>query len=161
MPIKSIERSYVVFNHWFVDIAGPYSLIKRWNIINVLSVVITKLDGQWPLPVNSKSIVECLLKMWSTFGVSQFVSMDNAAYNTSKLTKLLMEKMGCSPIFTTPGHSAGNFLAKRTLGTIKELIHKMVYEHKKSWWKSQDYVLWAMREIPHRCLNIYWNYVLN
>jgi hypothetical protein len=55
-------------------------------------------NSRWPVAfvlrlINFKSIVECLFKMWSTFGVSQFVSMDNAVYNTSKLTTLLMEKM--------------------------------------------------------------------
>ena len=91
--------------------------------------------------------------MWSTFGVSQFVSMDNASYNTSKFTTLLMEKMGCSPIFITPGHSpdhsAGNSLAERTIGTLKELVHKVAYDNQKSWWKFLDYILWAMREVPH------------
>ena len=75
--------------------------------------------------VNSKtkSIVDYLLKTWSTC-VSQFLSMGNAAYNTSKLTILLMEKKGCSPIFITPGHSSGNSLVECTIGTVKELVHK-------------------------------------
>jgi len=94
------------------------------------------------------------LKMWSTFGVSQFVSMDNAAYNTSKLTTLLMEKMGCSPIFITPGHSADNSLAERTIGTVKELIYKVAYEHQKSWWKFLNYILCAMRQVPHSRIGI-------
>jgi hypothetical protein len=32
---------------------------------------------------------------------------------------------------------------------VKELIHKMQFDHKKSWWKVLDYVLWALHEIPH------------
>jgi hypothetical protein len=59
-----------------------------------------------------------------------------------------MDKMGCSPIFITPGHSQGNGLAERTIGTLKELIHKVAYEQQKSWWKHLEYILWALREIP-------------
>ena len=39
-----------------------------------------------------------------TFGVSQFVSLDNGSCNTAKLTRLLMEKLGCSPIFMVWSH---------------------------------------------------------
>jgi hypothetical protein len=39
------------------------------------------------------------MKVWMNFGVSQFVSMDNAAHNTAKLTKILMEKNGLLPYF--------------------------------------------------------------
>ncbi len=53
-----------------------------------------------------------------------------------------------SPIFITPGHSQGNGLAERTIGTLKELIHKVAYEQQKSWWKHLEYILWALREIP-------------
>jgi hypothetical protein len=158
VPIKSIERSNKVFNHWFVDIAGPLFPNQKVEY-NHYCFVACDNNTRWPVAfalrsVNSKSIVECLLKMWSTFGVSQFVSMDNAAYNTSKLTTLLMEKMGCSPIFNTSGHSSGNSLAERTIGTVKELIHKVAYDHKRSWWKFLDYILWAMREVPHSSTGI-------
>lgn len=157
VPIKSIERSNIAFNHWFVDIAGP--LFPNQKVEYNYCFVACDNNTRWPVAfalrsVNSKSIVECLLKIWSMFGVSQFVSMDNAAYNTSKLTTLLMDKMGCSPIFITPGHSAGNSLAERTIGTVKELIHKVAYDHQRSWWKFLDYVLWAMREVPHSSTGI-------
>jgi len=56
--------------------------------------------------------------------------------------------MGCSPIFITLGHSEGNTLAERTIGTIKEAIHKVAFDQKKSWHKFLDYILFAMGEIP-------------
>lgn len=47
--------------------------------------------------------------------------------------QLLLEKVGCSPIFITPRHSAGNLLAERTIGTIKEAIHRIACDHRKQW----------------------------
>jgi Integrase zinc binding domain len=157
VSIKGIERSNVAFNHWFVDIAGP--LFPNQKVKYHYCFVACDNNTRWPVAfalrsVNSKSIVEYLFKMWSTFGMSQFVSMDNAAYSTSKLTKLLLEKMGCSPIFITSGHSSGNSLAERTIGTVKELIHKVAYDHKRSWWKFLDYILWVMGEVPHSSIGI-------
>jgi hypothetical protein len=61
-----------------------------------------------------------------------------------KLMQLLLEKVGCSPIFITPRHSAVNSLAERTIGTIKEAIHRVACDHPKQWWRYIDFVLWAM-----------------
>lgn len=99
--------------------------------------------------VTAKSICESLLKLWSIFGISSFVYLDNATCNTAHLTKLLMEKLGCSPIFVTPTHCQGNGLAERTIGSIKEMIHKVAYDHQKSCHKYLDFILWAMREVSH------------
>ena len=80
--------------------------------------------------------------MWSTtIGIRHFVTMDNASYNTAHLTEILLEKMGCSPIFITPGHSEGNTLAEHTIGTIKEAIHKVAFDHKKILTHFMDYIL--------------------
>jgi hypothetical protein len=65
--------------------------------------------------------------------VSQFVSFENATYNTSKLTQTLMKLMGSSPIFITPHHSQGNAIAERTIGKLKESIHKMAVDKPISW----------------------------
>lgn len=152
VPIKSIERSSIAFNHWWIDVAGP--LFPNQKVEFNYCMVACDNNTRWPAAfalrsVNAKSICDCLLKLWSIFGVSNFVTMDNAAYNTSKLTTMLLAKMGCSPIFITPGHSSGNTLAERTIGTIKEALHRVAYDHQKSWWKYLDFILWAMRELPH------------
>ena len=157
VPIKSIERNDEAFNHWWIDVAGP--LFPNQKVEYNYFLVACDNQTRWPAAfclrsVTAKSICDCLIKLWSMFGVSQFVSMDNAAYNTAQLTKVLMDKMGCSPIFITPGHSSGNSLAERSIGTLKELIHKVAYDHQKSWWKYLDYVLWAMREVPHSSTGI-------
>jgi len=67
---------------------------------------------------------------------------------TAHLTEILLEKMGCSPIFITLGHSENNTMAKRTIVMIKETIHKVAFDYQKFWHKFLDYTLWTMREIP-------------
>jgi hypothetical protein len=93
----------------------------------------TRFPMAFPLRcVTAKSVCDCLLKLWSLFGVSQFVTMDNATCHTATLTKLFMEKVGCSPIFITPTNSRANGLAERYIGTLKEMIHKTAYNYQKS-----------------------------
>jgi hypothetical protein len=150
-PIVPIPRAEKSFNHWFCDVLGPlFPNVKvEYNYCFVACDSYTRWPAAFPLrAVTAKGICECLLKLWSTFGVSQFVSLDNASCNTAQLTRLLMEKLGCSPIFITPTHSQANGLAERTIGSVKELIHKMAYDHQRSWHKYLDFILWAMREVP-------------
>ena len=108
VPIKSIERDDEAFNHWWIDVAGPLFPNQKveYNYFLVACDNQTRFPAAFCLKsVTAKSICDCLIKLWSVFGVSQFVSMDNAAYNTAHLTKIFMDKMGCSPIFITPGLS--------------------------------------------------------
>lgn len=150
-PVTPIPRDEKSFNHWHVDAAGPFfpnqRVDKNYCLIAVDSN--SRFPMAFPLrAVTAKSVCDCLLKLWSLFGVSQFVSLDNATCNTAKLTRLLMEKMGCSPIFITPTNSRANGLAERYIGSLKEMIHKMAYDRKRSWHQYLDYILWALREIP-------------
>jgi hypothetical protein len=84
--------------------------------------------------------------------VSQFVSMNNAAYNTAKLTQTMMKLMGSSTIFITPHHSDGNGIAKRTIGKLKESIYKMTVDKQNSWPKYLDLINdVTIRLFSHRC----------
>ena len=88
-PIRSIERSNSAFQHWWRDIAGP--LFPNQKVEYNYCCVACENNTRWPVAIalrsfTAKSICECLMKVWMIFGVSRFVSMDNAAYNTSKLT---------------------------------------------------------------------------
>ena len=116
VPIKPIERDDVSFNHWMCDFAGPFW--PNQNKSHNYCFVACDSKTRWPAAfalrtVNAQTICDCLLKLWSVFGVSQFVSFDNATYNTSKLTQTLMKLMGSSPIFITPHHSQGNAIAEK------------------------------------------------
>ena len=82
------------------------------------------------------------------------MSFDNATYNTAKLTQTMMKLMGSSPIFITPHHSEGNAIAERTIGKLKESIHKMVVEKPNSWHKYLYIILWCWREVPHATLGV-------
>ena len=157
VPIKPIPRDEVNFNHWMCDIAGP--LFPNQNKLYNYCFVACDSKTRWPVAfalrsVNAQTICECLVKIWSVFGVSQFVSLDNAAYNSAKLTQTLLKMMGSSPIFITPHHSEGNAIAERTIGKLKESIHKMAVEQPNSWHKYLDLILWCWREIPHATLGV-------
>jgi hypothetical protein len=157
VPITPIERDVRSFNHWFCDVLGPLFPNQKvdYNYCFVACDSHTRWPSAYPLrAVTAKNICDCLLKLWTTFGVSQFVTLDNASSHTAQLTRLLLEKVGCAPIFITPTHSQANGLAERTVGSIKELIHKVAFDHQRSWHKYLDFILWAMREVPQSSLGL-------
>lgn len=150
-PVTPIQRNEKSFNHWHIDAMGPIHGSAKADVNFCL--VCVDSNTRFPMAfalrsLTARNIADCLLKLWSLFGVSQFVTMDNASCNTAKLTRLLMERMGCSPIFITPTNSRANGLAERYIGTIKELIHKVACDKQKSWWKYLDLIMWALREVP-------------
>lgn len=158
VPIKNIERSEIPFNHLFCDACGPIGDTNKTGVYRYFFVTcdnLTRYPCAFALKkITAQTVCDCLLKVWSIFGVAQFISLDNAMVHRGKLMQLLLEKVGCSPIFITPRHSAGNSLAERTIGTIKEAIHRVACDHPKQWWRYIDFVLWAMREIPHSSLGV-------
>lgn len=104
--------------------------------------------------VNSKAIADCLIALWQFVGCPSWVSCDNASYNVSRLTQELMQRLGCSPRFITPGHSQADGLAERLVGSTKTLIAKVAADHPKSWHKHLGYIMWALREVPNETTHV-------
>jgi hypothetical protein len=140
------------FNHWHVDTAGPFwpnqKVDKNYCLVAVDSN--TRFSMAFPLRcVTEKSVCDCLLKLWSLFGVSQFVTMDNATCHTATIDQVIHGKDGMfAGSLSRPTNSRANGLAERYIGTLKEMIHKTAYNHQKSWHKYLDLILWVLREIP-------------
>ena len=156
VPIQPIPRADEAFMHWWMDVGGPLSSAKLpYNYFLVLCDSCTRFPVAFALrSVNSRSIADCLLSLWQFVGVPSWVSCDNASYNVSKLMKELMQRMGCSPRFITPGHSQADGLAERLVGSTKALIAKVAADHPKQWHKYLGYVMWALREIPNESTKI-------
>ena len=93
VPIKSVERGATPFNHW-CDVAGP--LFPNQRVEYNYCFVACAAYSRWPnaialLSVNARTICDCLMKIWMTFGVSQFVTMYNATYNMAHLTESVLK----------------------------------------------------------------------
>jgi transposase InsO family protein len=82
------------------------------------------------------------------------ISSDNATNFTSKLNRELLKRVGCSPRFNTPGHPQSSGLVERMVGTIKNMIHKVAYDHPKRWHQYLDFILWALREVPNETTGV-------
>jgi transposase InsO family protein len=156
VPITPVPRAEAPFTHWFMDCLGPIFNHKvDYNYCLVLVDSATRWPAAFPLrTLTAKHVCEALLKLWMVTGIPMAISSDNATNFTSKLNRELLKRVGCSPRFNTPGHPQSSGLVERMVGTIKNMIHKVAYDHPKRWHQYLDFILWALREVPNETTGV-------
>ena len=156
VPIKPIPRAEEPFSHWFMDVGGPLSSEKLpYNYFLVLCDSMSRFPVAYALRnVNSRTICDSLLQLFSFVGVPSYLSMDNATYNVSQWTQEMIKRVGVSPRFITPYHSPADGLVERLVSSTKSLIAKVAAENPKSWHKHLGYIMWALREVPNETTHV-------
>ena len=153
VPITPIPRSEEIFRHWFIDCFGP--LFPNQNVQYNYCLLMCDSASRWPAAyplhsLTSKSICEALLKQFAITGIPDIISSDNASNFKGRLTQEFLNRLGCSPRFSTPNHPAACGLVERLVGTIKSAISKIATEHPKQWHTHLACILWALRESPNQ-----------
>ena len=74
------------------------------------------------------------------------IASDNGS-NFTALTQALMKCIGCSPRFNTRGTPSLHGAVERAVGTVKNMINKVAYEHPKKWPAYLPYIMFAFREV--------------
>ena len=110
VPIQATVRQEIPSSHWYCDVAGPMSSEK---IDFPYSVLLLDSMTRYPAAIairspTVKNICDCLIKHWVYFGITRYVTLDNATCNVAKLTQELMKRFGVSPRFITLYHSQAN-----------------------------------------------------
>ena len=157
VPITPIPRAEAPFTHWFMDCClGPiFSYKAEYNYCLVIVDSATRWPAAFPLKsLTAKGVCDALLQLWMVTGIPNTVSSDNATNFTSKLNQEFLKRMGCSPRFNTPGHPQSSGLVERMVGTIKNMINKVAFDHPKQWHKYLGYILWALREVPNESTGV-------
>ena len=124
VPIKPIPRADRVFDHFFVDCAGPlFSSEKSKPKFNYAFVAVDSFS-RFPfcVPLKSltaKSVCDVLLSLWQFTGCCSYISSDLGTNFTSQLTREFDRQMGCSPRFNSPYHPSSTGLVERAVGNVK------------------------------------------
>jgi transposase InsO family protein len=151
VPIKAVEGAQEPFQHWLMYCAGPLIPNSTTNINYFLIMVCSYSSYPVAAPLRrltAKNICDALLSVFSTMGLSHDVTVltsDNASYFNANLTRECIKILGVSPRFSTPLHPEGHGLAERYVGSIKQVISKLAFDHPKQWYTVLPCVLWRMR----------------
>ena len=109
VPIKPIPRADRVFDHWFIDCAGPFFSGEGQKVKYNYAFIAVDSFSRFPVcyalkSLIAKSVCDTLLELWQFTGCCSYVSSDLGTNFTSQLTREFEKRMGCSPRFSSPWH---------------------------------------------------------
>jgi len=149
VPISPIERPGLPGEHLMMDIIGPIEPASPLSHKYILNVIC--LHTRWPFSyilrdISAKSICNCLCDAFSFWGVASVVSSDCGSNFTSQLTRIFLERLGCSVRFNSPAHPQASGTVERFNQTFKRMLHHAISDHSRQWYKCVPFILWAIRE---------------
>src|SRR5664279_1920761 len=130
VPISIVEkaRQGQVFQHMHCDVFGP--ILPNQNVRYNYALIVIDSMSRYPFAcplrsLHAKNICDALLSVFEITGVcsSMVLTMDNASYFRSALTKAFLKRIGVSPLFSTEYHPEGNAIAERNLASINGTTH--------------------------------------
>ena len=148
-PIDSIDRPELPGQHVMMDCIGPINppSSQRHKYLLVMIDVCSSWPFIYPIKnLTAQSICDCLVNMFSIFGVPSVISSDNGSNVTSQLTRCLLERVGCCPRYATPAHPSCHGKVERLNGSIKRLLHHVIIDKGRKWNQFIPFIEWTLRE---------------
>ena len=152
VPITPITRVDIPFQVLHMDVIGPIDPPSVQGHRYCLCIV----DNctRWPAvyvmkSLTAKAVCDALLDLFVHVGVPSKIISDNGTNFTSQWTQELLRRLGCSPVFVTPGHPQASGLVERFNRTCKDMLHHVIQQHGRQWHRIVPLVVWALREVPN------------
>jgi len=151
VPITPMQRSHLVFDHLFIDMAGPFISGEgnkpKFNYAFIAIDSFSRFPFCIPMKtMHAKAVCDALLSIWQFTGVASHLSSDLGTNFTAQLTKEFEKRLGCTPRFSSPWHPNATGLVERAVGNEQSIIGKLALGHPKSWPQIVPSVLWVLRE---------------
>ena len=134
-----------------MDIVGPLTPSSSAGHKYILTVIdwATGFPEAIPLKaIDSISVSEALLTIFSRVGVPREVLSDQGTNFTSKLMGELHNLFGIKPLFSSVYHAQGNGRVERLHLSLKTSLKKLCAEKPREWHRYLVAVLFAIRELP-------------
>ena len=152
-PLQHVD---IMQTHPFDDISidilgGDLPVTARGN---KFLLVITCNVSHWihaiPLRnLKAETIADKLIELFCVFGLPRIVRSDNASGFKSELLTAVREKLGIEAKFSAPFHFQSHGLVERANQTLETMLRKFISENPKQWDMLVQYLLFALREVPH------------
>jgi len=125
VPIAPTTRVDVPFQVLNMDCIGPIEPPSAQGHRYCLCI----LDNctRWPTvyalkSLTTRAVCDALVELFTDVGVSSKVTSDNGTNFSSQLTQELLRRLGCCPVFATPGHPRVSGLVERFNKTCKDML---------------------------------------
>ena len=151
VPLVKMPIIETPFSRISMDIVGPLSPVSSEGHRYILTVVdwATGFPEAVPLKtIDSISVAESLLAIFSRVGIPNEILSDQASNFTSQLMGQLHNLLGVKPIFSSIYHAQGNGRQERVHSTLKSCLKKLCTYKPRDWHRYLVATLFAMRELP-------------
>ena len=153
LPLQHVD---ILQTHPFDDVTldvmgGSLPVTARGN---KFLLVVTCNVSHWvhaiPLRnLTSQTIADRLIELFCTFGIPRVCRADNMKGFKSELMTAVCDKLGISMRHSAPFHFQSHGIVERANLTIETMLRKFVSENPKHWDVLIQYLLFAMRDVPH------------
>ena len=159
VPIKAIPGSDRVFDHFFIDIAGPFfpneGQKPKYNYALIAVDSASRFPATFALSsITARNVCYALLQLWQFTGCCSHVSSDTDSNSINQLTREFHKRMGCATVFSSPYHPSANGLAERSVGNVKTIISRVATDHPKQWHTYLPMIMWCLREVPNETTGV-------
>ncbi|XP_075733426.1 uncharacterized protein LOC142775667 [Rhipicephalus microplus] len=154
-PLGRMPLIDTPFERVAVDIIGPLKPISHMGNRYILTLVdfATRYPDAIALPsIDSATVAEALVEMFSRIGFPREVLCDQASCFTSELMREVNDLLAIKHLSSTPYHPMCNGLVERFNGTLKQMLRKLCQEEPKTWDRLLAPLLFAYREVPQASL---------
>ena len=151
-PLGTVALSTEPFSRVSIDLVGPLSPASSDGHRYVLTMVdqATRYPDAVALRhIDSKTVAEALLTMFSHIGFPRELTSDNGTQFTSQMFEEFLQLLGTEHRLTPPYHAQSNGLVERFNGTLKNMLRKLTTDRPKDWNKHLPALLFAYRDAPH------------
>ena len=130
------------FSHLVMGCIGP--IVPRGDQVAIqpkynYALVVIDLFSRWAVAyllrsMSAQAVCDILMQIFMTFSIPRVISSDCGTNFTSKLTRFLLEYLGCSPRFHTSGHPEVSGVVERYNKGLSSVICKLVEEPPQRWY---------------------------
>ena len=99
--------------------------------------------------LTTRAECDALVDVFANVGVPSKVISDNGTNFSSQLTQEQLRRLGCSPVFATPGQPQASGLVERFNKTYKNMRFHVIQQHGRQWHRVIPLVVWTLREVPN------------
>lgn len=152
--LKPIKMQGEPFSRLLIDCVGPLPITKNKNIyIFTVMCPLTRFPEAFPLRnIRTGTILKCLYKYFSMFGVPEVVQSDQGSNFKSKIFQSALKKLGIKQIFSSPYRPQSQGALERYHKFLKDLLRTFCMENARDWDENLPCVLFASRHVVQESL---------
>lgn len=131
VPLNPIPVVSEPFSKIIIDCVGPLPKTRKQNqyMLTVMCSSIRYPDAYPLRNISAKSLIPCLIKVFTQYGIPRIIQSDQGSNFTSKLFKDAMRAMGVKQKFSSVYHPESQGALERFHQTLKECLTKGAFRN--------------------------------